>query len=78
MLYSLRQGENLQLFVSVLFVIAHSPDNTFLGFVVNAQPPLKTTTKSRREAKALVYGKHYKMWMVRELLICSGHLRVIS
>ncbi|RMX46273.1 hypothetical protein pdam_00000668 [Pocillopora damicornis] len=41
----------------------HSPDNTFLGFVVNAQPPVKNTVrKSRRKAKALVYGKHVNMW----------------
>lgn len=40
----------------------HSPDNTFLGFVVNAQPPVNTVKKSRRKAKALVYGKHVNMW----------------
>lgn len=45
---------------------AHSPDNTFLGFVVNAQPTVKNTVrKSRRKAKALVYGKHVNMWKVR-------------
>lgn len=40
----------------------HSPDNTFLGFVVNAQTQVVTTKKTRRKAKALVYGKHYSMW----------------
>ncbi|KAL9957677.1 hypothetical protein ACROYT_G034601 [Oculina patagonica] len=40
----------------------HSPDNTFLGFVVNAQPHMNTAKKTRRKAKALVYGKHYNMW----------------
>ena len=46
------------------FLTAHSPDNTFLGFVVNAQTPTITAKKARRKAKALVYGKHYNMWKV--------------
>ncbi len=42
---------------------AHSPDNSFLGFVVgefqrNATPPVKTN-------KAVVYGKEFYMWKVR-------------
>ena len=53
------------IFSFVLFSKAHSPDNTFLGFVVNAAPPSKAATKRRRKAKALVYGKHYNMWKVR-------------
>ncbi|KAJ7340119.1 Alpha-1,6-mannosylglycoprotein 6-beta-N-acetylglucosaminyltransferase A [Desmophyllum pertusum] len=40
----------------------HSPDNTFLGFVVNVKPLENTDKKMRRKAKALVYGKHYSMW----------------
>ena len=64
------------MFLLFLSVVAHSPDNTFLGFVVNAQPPLKTATKTRRKAKALVYGKHYKMWKVREFLTCLKDLKV--
>lgn len=53
----------------------HSPDNTFLGFVVNTAPPLKTTKRTRRKAKALVYGKHVNMW---EKLQNKGFLEVIN
>lgn len=56
----------------VLFLIAHSPDNTFLGFVVNVAPPMKPTKKTRRKAKALVYGKHFNMWKVRDSFGMGG------
>lgn len=58
---------NQQATNSSFFITAHSPDNTFLGFVVNAQTPVITAKKARRKAKALVYGKHYNMWKVLDV-----------
>ena len=43
--------------------LAHSPDNTFLGFVVGSRLP-KNVTAPRKKKAALVYGKHYYMWKV--------------
>lgn len=53
----------------------HSPDNSFLGFVVNTSPPLKAAKRTRRKAKALVYGKHVGMW---QNLQNKGFLEVIN
>ncbi|XP_073230244.1 alpha-1,6-mannosylglycoprotein 6-beta-N-acetylglucosaminyltransferase A-like [Porites lutea] len=53
----------------------HSPDNTFLGFVVNAETPIKVSNRTRRKAKALVYGKHFNMW---KDLRNKGFLEVIN
>lgn len=46
---------------------AHTPDNTFLGFVV--QPHLSTEENERlksisRKNQALVYGKRAEFWQV--------------
>lgn len=53
----------------------HSPDNTFLGFVVNAETPMRVSNRTRRKAKALVYGKHFNMW---KDLQNKGFLEVIN
>lgn len=43
--------------------IAHSPDNSFLGFIVeNHLKPGEVLEKKKRIA--LVYGKHISMWQV--------------
>lgn len=58
---------SLWIHVLSLLCVAHTPDNTFLGFVVQHQlssqetEQLKSTT---RQNQALVYGKHAKFWEV--------------
>ncbi|KAK3735088.1 hypothetical protein QZH41_011256 [Actinostola sp. cb2023] len=39
----------------------HSPDNSFLGFVVGKTPASQSPPK-KKKPRALVYGKHYFMW----------------
>ncbi|GMR52948.1 hypothetical protein PMAYCL1PPCAC_23143, partial [Pristionchus mayeri] len=43
-----------------LSLYPHSPDNTFLGFVVNTHPPNHTERRDR--SGVLVYGKEKYMW----------------
>lgn len=42
---------------------AHTPDNSFLGFVVGSNK--KNTTAIRKKNIGLVYGKELYMWQVR-------------
>jgi len=42
---------------------AHSPDNSFLGFVVGEFK--RNATASPKKDIAVVYGKEYYMWKVR-------------
>lgn len=67
-----RHNLNLRQFQTMF---PHSPDNTFLGFVVNAETPIKVSNRTRRKAKALVYGKHFNMW---KDLQNKGFLEVIN
>ena len=52
--------------IILLLLAAHTPDNTFLGFVVdvdmNKKEPIKT--KSGRKPIGVVYGKDAKFWKV--------------
>lgn len=45
------------------FISAHSPDNTFLGFVVENH--ISPAEELKKKNIALVYGKHVNMWQVR-------------
>ena len=49
--------------VLLAHITAHSPDNTFLGFVTGKKLP-KNITAPIKKKTALVYGKHYYMWKV--------------
>lgn len=54
--------------IYVHFWSAHTPDNTFLGFVV--QPPWsdeenKKLKSIKRKKQALVYGKRASFWKVK-------------
>lgn len=52
-------------------VAAHSPDNSFMGFVVEHH--LNDTVSEDQERKniALVYGKNEYMWEVSTYFLCS-------
>lgn len=41
---------------------AHSPDNTFLGFVVDSKDNVPESVSKTKIS--LTYGKHYSMWKV--------------
>lgn len=57
---------------NVLFAfLAHSPDNTFLGFVVDSKSHVPKSVIKKNYA--LTYGKHYYMWKVCNLLLFSYH-----
>lgn len=46
---------------------AHSPDNTFLGFVVQphwSDEEIKKLKSIKRKKQALVYGKRASFWKV--------------
>lgn len=45
---------------------AHTPDNSFMGFVVEHYPPAKRKQTAVRQQRALVYGKDLAMWKVRK------------
>ena len=47
------------------FLPAHSPDNTFLGFVVENH--ISPAEDLKKKNIALVYGKHINMWQVNML-----------
>ncbi|XP_048579718.1 alpha-1,6-mannosylglycoprotein 6-beta-N-acetylglucosaminyltransferase A [Nematostella vectensis] len=53
-----RHNLNLKQFMTMF---PHSPDNSFLGFVVGEEPTPDPHPK-KKKARALVYGKHYYMW----------------
>lgn len=53
-----RHNLNLRQYMTMF---PHSPDNTFLGFVVGSRIP-KNVTAPKKKKVALVYGKHYYMW----------------
>ncbi|XP_071822891.1 alpha-1,6-mannosylglycoprotein 6-beta-N-acetylglucosaminyltransferase A-like isoform X2 [Apostichopus japonicus] len=40
----------------------HTPDNSFMGFVVEHYPPAKRKQTAVRQQRALVYGKDLAMW----------------
>ena len=53
------------LFITPFFFLAHSPDNSFLGFVVESHlAPGEILTG--KKPKAVVYGKDIAMWNVKE------------
>ncbi len=43
--------------------VAHTPDNSFMGFVVGEFQ--RNATPIRKENMAVVYGKEFYMWKVR-------------
>ena len=45
-------------------ISAHSPDNSFAGFVVDAATELNEEPMTSTAPKALVYGKDGLMWKV--------------
>lgn len=50
--------------------LAHTPDNSFMGFVVDRYlPDDKNTSKIERKNQALVYGKQEYMWQVSDWII---------
>ena len=49
--------------VSVPSFSAHTPDNSFLGFVVGNNK--KNTTAFKKKDIGVVYGKEMYMWQVR-------------
>ncbi|XP_031559579.1 alpha-1,6-mannosylglycoprotein 6-beta-N-acetylglucosaminyltransferase A-like [Actinia tenebrosa] len=53
-----RHNLNLRQFMTMF---PHSPDNSFLGFVVGEKPPDVKQPK-KKKPRALVYGKHFYMW----------------
>lgn len=58
----------LSLMCILLLWAAHTPDNTFLGFVVQHQLNSGETEllkSTKRQNQALVYGKNAKFWKVK-------------
>ena len=51
------------LYVLALFVVAHTPDNSFLGFVVGEFR--RNRMPLQKENIAVVYGKELYMWKVK-------------
>ena len=49
-----------------LLYLAHSPDNSFLGFVISNQTEFQIDMEKKKDV-ALVYGKQNYMWKVWEL-----------
>lgn len=51
----------------LLSLLAHTPDNSFLGFVVGSNRNM--TTPPAKKNIGLVYGKELYMWQVRGLVV---------
>ncbi|KAF3695084.1 Alpha-1,6-mannosylglycoprotein 6-beta-N-acetylglucosaminyltransferase A [Channa argus] len=65
----------------ILLWAAHTPDNTFLGFVVQQQLSYENTERlksTKRQNQALVYGKRAKFWEGKEdyLDVIHKHLEI--
>ena len=48
----------------LVLLAAHSPDNSFMGFVVEQHLNDTTNVEPERKAQAVVYGKSEYMWQV--------------
>lgn len=53
---------SLNLFLFGIFLAAHTPDNSFLGFVVGSNR--REATPLAKKNIGLVYGKELYMWQV--------------
>lgn len=65
--------------ISAHFWSAHTPDNTFLGFVVEphwSYEENKRLESIQRKNQALVYGKRAKFWKVK--IAVSNHVQTVS
>lgn len=66
---------------SVLFLVAHTPDNSFLGFVVEQHlnaSDIKHIDDVKRQNQSLVYGKVDNFWKVRSfdrLMFVCHHIK---
>ena len=54
----------LEIEVELFFFLAHSPDNSFLGFVVSGPVP-EDAERLKKKPIGLVYGKDVEFWRVR-------------
>ena len=52
------------IYFSLISFTAHTPDNSFMGFVVDNNIDVNPATLTNRENNALVYGKLAYMWLV--------------
>lgn len=65
--------------ITAHFWSAHTPDNTFLGFVVEphwSHEENKILESIQRKNQALVYGKRATFWEVK--ILESDHVQTVS
>ena len=62
LLVQLHSSKNIHIFMHT--PAAHTPDNSFLGFVINSQ--LQEGEVPVKKQQGLVYGKERYMWEVSE------------